>query len=191
MVITGLDIALRNTGVTVIDTEADIKNRIEHHTLKVSTKDLSDFHRQMLMCKHLVPYIRNSDCVVLENFGEAGSHSSFSGALVPRIELQGMIRLLSYWKKGVECLSVVPRKLRAFGFGKSECTKTQLKNAVRLLWRLPVANDHEADSAVLAVIGLGLKAWVDNQPIERFCFEHNYGRIMFTKKQIKMIQTSA
>lgn len=193
MRLVGLDVALLNTGLVIIDTNFGPEAHILHKTIKTGGKaarDESIFDRQLSVVKQIKPYIKKGDLFVLEDFGEAGRLSSSSRQLGPRLELQGMIRLLAYYWCKTKSIDMIPRKVKQFAFGKVEATKPQVVYAIKKNWRIPIDDHHQADAATLAVFGLG--CWLSNQNKldEEFTLKHFFGSIAFTKKQIKIVEAA-
>jgi len=143
MRIVGIDPSLTNTGLCIISPD-------NTETISIpSSHKLDVYRRQRKIVSAIKEYLRRDDIVTIEDFGISARFSP-SGRFCERIELCGMIKLITPAVTRLPWLSVSPTMLKSFIYGKANAHKTDILKAVQTDWQVQVANDDEADAFGLA-----------------------------------------
>lgn len=143
MRIVGIDPSLSRTGICIID-----GNSVSACNISAPRK-LSVYERQVRMVKGVCDLLQKGDVVTLEEFGVSARFAP-SGRFVERIEICGMLKLLTPRVTGFPWLSVPPNLLKSFVAGKASAKKSDVLISVREQWKVNVSNDDEADAFGLA-----------------------------------------
>jgi Holliday junction resolvasome RuvABC endonuclease subunit len=143
MKICGLDLSLTATGFCELGGALD-------RLITIAAGDRKGFQRWDEIRKMIVAESTDADLVVMEQI--------FSGTRMTQQELvqfHGVIQF-SLWHRQVPVLLVAPATLKKFATGSGKADKAIILREIFRRWDIDAADEHQADAAVLARIGLCL-----------------------------------
>ena len=174
--IVGIDPSFTRTGVCILD---NCQTDTPHPTFYsiTSSKKYSVFERQKQIVNNIKNLLHVGDVVIFEDFAISARFSP-SGRFCERIELCGMLKLISPCITKLPWLVIAPTMLKSFMTNKSTAHKIEVINAVKSQDIIPVKqdiNDDEADAFVLAL----------------YTYNIFYNQNFNTKKQDKFLNYSS
>lgn len=155
-IIAGIDLSLRRTGFTIMDSNAKIL-----HQEFLKTDKMRGMQRLLFIKTRLLQKLKefNATKVTLEGY----SFGSKGAAVVSLGELGGTVRMGLYESK-YEYLDCSPSSLKAYTTGKGNSDKDQMRAAVRTKYGIDFTDDNICDSYALCMMHLEL-----GSEMKKFC----------------------
>ena len=147
-IIAGIDLSLRRTGFTIIDSNAKIL-----HQEVFKTDKMRGMQRLLFIKTRVIQKLKELKVtkVVLEGY----SFGSKGAAIISLGELGGVVRM-GIFENNYDYLDCSPSSLKAYTTGKGNADKDQMRVSVRSKYGIDYTDDNICDSYALCMMVLEL-----------------------------------
>lgn len=144
MRIVGIKLSLSRTGICALE-----EKKVPLFISIKSDRSANTFKRQKAIVTQVRGVLRENDIIVFEDFALSEITAS-SGKSIERIELCGMLKLISPTVTRLPWLSVLAPMMKSFIVGSGDADNDTLVETIRTQWDANPSNDNEAAAFGLA-----------------------------------------